>query len=248
MNLARSLARELKTRWLQRFASRPVRIRLEAPLVSLSFDDVPISAIENGLPLLVKHGVKATFYVSLGIQPSGAFISRDAIREVARDGHEIGCHTYTHYQLSRGSSAGLLADAARSRIALADAMDGRPPRSFSFPFGELSFASKRGLAAHYDSLRSSRDGVNSGLADLNCLRANSLGCASFARDRIDALLDHTSRSGGWLILYTHGICDTPGRWDLTPGMLAGLLSAVADRGLRFVTVAEAVRRVSAVAA
>jgi peptidoglycan/xylan/chitin deacetylase (PgdA/CDA1 family) len=48
----------------------PRRVRDVAPrrpIVSFTFDDVPVSALANGATILEKHGVRGTFYVAGGI-------------------------------------------------------------------------------------------------------------------------------------------------------------------------------------
>lgn len=60
--------------------------------VSLSFDDARVSQLRTGIPVLDRHEVKATFYVSLKRTDT-----READwREVAGGGHEIGNHSLNH--------------------------------------------------------------------------------------------------------------------------------------------------------
>ena len=106
-----------------------------------------------GLPILERFGAKATFYVSLGMfeQEPEAFIGRDEVNLLERKGHEVACHTYSHYRLSEGSASGLRRDAERNRRLLSEMTKEKFPRNFSFPFGEVSFEAKRKLAPHYAS-------------------------------------------------------------------------------------------------
>ena len=57
--------------------------------LSLSFDDARYSQLALGIPVLDKHDVKATFYVS--IQPMKEKAAE--WKAVAANGHEIGNHT-----------------------------------------------------------------------------------------------------------------------------------------------------------
>ena len=60
--------------------------------LSLTFDDARLSQIDNGIPLLDKYGVKATFYVT----PCTMFKRLDGWKKAVNNGHEIGNHTICH--------------------------------------------------------------------------------------------------------------------------------------------------------
>lgn len=60
--------------------------------VSLTFDDARASQAKVGLPLLDRHGVKATFYVS----PGGFQTHLPAWKQALANGHEIGNHSLRH--------------------------------------------------------------------------------------------------------------------------------------------------------
>jgi peptidoglycan/xylan/chitin deacetylase (PgdA/CDA1 family) len=245
MSWLSAVLREGKTRWLQSLYSRPVRTVPDTPLVSLSFDDVPLSAFRHGRPVLDRYNVKATFYVCLGMQEESRFLGPQEVRTLYLEGHEIGCHTYGHYRLAFGSARGMAADAKRNRDELAKIIDGVPPLSFSYPFGYISDGVKRKLGMHYHTLRSSRPGVNSGISDFNCLSAISLQSPSFSTSLVDFWLDEVSRCRGWLIFFTHGISPEPGRYDLTPHMLEALLTGCLRRGLQILPVESVARMLTA---
>lgn len=59
---------------------------------SLTFDDARQSQLDAGLPILDRHGVKATFYVSI---PRAA-AQADAWRAAVATGHELGNHSLRH--------------------------------------------------------------------------------------------------------------------------------------------------------
>ena len=60
--------------------------------ISLTYDDARRSQIDVLLPVLDKHGVKATFYVSPGEVPSRL----EGWKQAVASGHEIGNHLRTH--------------------------------------------------------------------------------------------------------------------------------------------------------
>ena len=241
MSPLRTALREGKTWWLQQFAAHPVQSALTSPVISISFDDVPLSAYRNGLPILDAAGIKATFYVCLGIDPPGVqeHLGPEEIAHLRTTGHEIGCHTFSHYRLSSGSTDEMARDTARNRAALAPILEGVAPQSFSFPFGHLSFAAKDRLAPHYNTLRSTRHGVNAGRIDLNCLKAVPLYEGQTTEAVIDGWLDRAEESRGWLLLYTHGVTEAPGRFDISPRLFESLLNRCRARGWPMLPVAQA---------
>jgi peptidoglycan/xylan/chitin deacetylase (PgdA/CDA1 family) len=240
VNLVRNALKWGKTMWLESCYRKPMSITLERPIVSMTFDDVPLSAFQHGIPILAQAKAKATFYVALGLKDLGEpYLEPSQIVSLHNDGHEIACHTYSHYRLSVGDIDGLAADAKKNREQLRQLLNNDGPESFSFPFGELSFAAKRKLQNSYKSLRTSRPGVNHGSIDLNCLRAYSLGSRNSTRDYIMTLLDKVERKNGWLILYSHGVASNPGPYDITPDVLDCIVSECGRRGMPMLPVARA---------
>lgn len=116
--------------------------------VSLAYDDALGSQLDNALPALERHGVKATFYLS---PASAALRPRMAEwRAAAQRGHELGNHTLLH-QCS-GSAPGRawvepqrdldmtsvahMRDQVRLANTLLQAIDGKQERTFNAPCAE----------------------------------------------------------------------------------------------------------------
>lgn len=62
--------------------------------VSLSYDDTLNSQLDNAVPVLDKHGIKASFYLILSSEV--LFDRMDEWRKLASNGHELGNHTIYH--------------------------------------------------------------------------------------------------------------------------------------------------------
>jgi len=246
LNPVRSTLRQCKTIWLESWYRKPLSIALKRPVVSLAFDDVPISAYQNGIPILKRQNVKATFYVALGLRSDGGeeYLGPSEITALHHDGHEIACHTYSHYRLSTGDSDGLAADAEKNQTKLRQLLNNGGPRSFAFPFGDVSLPAKKKLQGSYQSLRTSRQGINHGSVDLNCLKAYSLGADNATRPYISGLLDRVEQKNGWLILYTHGVLPNAGRYDIRPETLEWILRACSERRFQTLPVADAIQSIS----
>ena len=71
----------------------------QKPMIALTFDDGPKAGVTDWLlDELEKRNVKVTFFL-IGSQ-ADLPENREIIRRMAEDGHQIGCHTYHHVQMT----------------------------------------------------------------------------------------------------------------------------------------------------
>jgi polysaccharide deacetylase family protein (PEP-CTERM system associated) len=84
--------------------------------------------VARALDALAETGSRATFFV-LG---ELAEEQPDVVRRIARAGHEVACHSYTHTLLYRQSREAVLADVRRARAILED-LAGQRVRGFRAP-------------------------------------------------------------------------------------------------------------------
>ena len=204
-----------KTACLRRVVSRPVTIDRGRSMVSFTFDDVPLNVMENAVPVLDEHGVKGTFYVALGMSKvNGEFMAEEHVRALTERGHHIGCHTFTHYSLREGSAEGLYEDAVAGKRALEPLVGGPSAEHFAFPYGAVSVRAKTLLRDVFATMRTSAPGINVGRVDLNYLRADNLYSREKGVDleRVRRRVQSIRRRGGWLIFFTHGVSNDPGRF------------------------------------
>jgi len=99
--------------------------------IALTYDDGPNDPHTlKLLEILTKHNVKATFFMI------GRYAQQrpDIAREVARAGHAIGNHTFTHPLLIFKSDAEIRRELSGCRAALSDAV-GQHTNLFRPPFG-----------------------------------------------------------------------------------------------------------------
>jgi peptidoglycan/xylan/chitin deacetylase (PgdA/CDA1 family) len=97
----RSLYGKLRRRLARLVTTKPARLNaLARPLLTISFDDAPVSAAHEGAAILERHGVNGTYFISAGLSGSeshlGRYTDADDIRALHASGHEIACHTLTH--------------------------------------------------------------------------------------------------------------------------------------------------------
>jgi peptidoglycan/xylan/chitin deacetylase (PgdA/CDA1 family) len=242
---------ELKSIYYQSLSSRKVNLDLQKPIISFTFDDVPYSAYKNGVPLLNQYGVKATFYVATGLAeenasatPENRFLTNSEISNLATSGHDVQCHTYSHFNIkSDGDMNDYMDDSTRNILALQRLGIDRV-NHFSYPFGHVNFQLKAMLASRYKTLRSTLPGINSDRIDLNMLKAIALYSPQFNYEALTSTIELTRQKRAWLIFYTHGVCENPDNYGCTPKQLEWLLQKIQDLDAHILPVSDAYKLIS----
>jgi len=235
--LSRFLARNIRTRALYMLNTRP--------MVTFTFDDVPASACNTGAHIIEKYGARGTFYVSGGgcdsQSPGGRLASAAELKELHARGHEIGCHTFSHYAAARVSVRELESDLELNHSFLKSIDAGIAGRNFAYPYGDLSFRTKRYLDGRFDSCRTLIPGINHGTLDLSMLKTWALEDASTDRKEIAELTAATVRKNGWFILSCHDVDEQPSRFGVSPALLEFAAKTTTEAGCLPVTIAEGLR-------
>jgi peptidoglycan/xylan/chitin deacetylase (PgdA/CDA1 family) len=225
--------------------------------LSLTFDDARASQLDNGIPLLDRHQVKATFYVS----PAGLKERLDDWRSALAAGHEIGNHSFTHpctgnFLWSREKalenhtleSIALDIDKASQNIK---ASLGMLPRTFAYPCGQ-KFVGRGQEVKSYVPVVAERFLVgrgwldespnDPGFCDLSQVMAMELDGLRF--DQAKALIDQAAVESGWLVFCGHDIGD-PARQTVLTTTLESICEYAADpsSGIWIDTVASVARHI-----
>jgi peptidoglycan/xylan/chitin deacetylase (PgdA/CDA1 family) len=227
----------------------PHQLRSDGPMVSFTFDDVPKSAATTGAQLLGEYNAKGTYYVAGGLvdQWSGHWngASDDDIVRLHQEGHEIACHTFSHLRTTDLNAAEIAAETEKNRRYLMALDSSIRIENFAYPFGLASVSRKGQLRNIFRSSRGILPGVNSGIVDLQFLRAMPLTEEHIDRDAIDRAFDEAAAKNGWLIFYGHDIENTPSPYGCTPQLLRHALDAAARRNIPALSVAGALQRAGA---
>ncbi len=101
--------------------------------VVLTFDDGYRDAATVALPLLVRYGARASFYVSAGFLGDGRHLSWAQLRTMRAAGMEIGCHGTHHLDLTTLSRAGASAEIGHCAATLARYL--APPTTYAYAAG-----------------------------------------------------------------------------------------------------------------
>lgn len=245
----RELKARVDNRLSRHFCATPFTLRNKRPVVSFTFDDFPGSAASAGGPILDQYGAKATFYVAGGEvgKWSGHWkgARADEIVELHRQGHEIGCHTFSHARTTDLDATALAGEIEENRRYLLDLDPSMRIENFAYPYGLGSVWRKTQLAKTFRSSRSIIPGINVGTVDLHYLRSTPLINHHIDGNGVDRAFDQLAASNGWLIFYGHDVATAPSPFGCTPDLLRHALDAAAKRNVAVMTVAEALRAVGA---
>jgi hypothetical protein len=219
---------------------RRLAVDLEAPLVSFTFDDFPRSALHCGGAILKSYGVAGTYYASLGLlgldSPSGRVCISDDLVTALEEGHELGCHTFSH--CDSWDTDGLVFEQSiiQNRAALAEIVPGASFRSFSYPLSTPRPSVKRASAKHFACSRAGGQTFNSGTADLNQLSAYFLEKTKGDIRPVRDVIRRNKESNGWLIFATHDISPQPSPFGCTSEFFEEVVRSSVESGARILPV------------
>jgi peptidoglycan/xylan/chitin deacetylase (PgdA/CDA1 family) len=208
--------------------------------LSLSFDDARISQADVALPLLDRHNVKGTFYVTL----RNALERLDAWRAAAGAGHEIGNHSLRHacsgnfdfarenplesYTLER-----MERELLRANDEIEDALGVRPA-TFAYPCGQTFVGRGESLSSYVPVVarnflvgRRAFDEVHNHPLYCDLARATSLDLDCASLDEAVAMIERAAADDGWVIFMSHDVGEG-GRQTTLTGVLDEVCRYAAD--------------------
>jgi peptidoglycan/xylan/chitin deacetylase (PgdA/CDA1 family) len=218
-------------------------IRTDRPLISFTFDDFPRSALYVGGETLARFDVAGTYYVSLGMAGSVTetgeqFVLADLPMLLER-GHELGCHTYSHCHSWRTDPVKFEDEVLRNQSMLSGLGPGKF-KTLSYPISPPRPLTKLRMARHFSACRGGGQTFNSGVADLNHLRAFFLEKSSNNVQVVQDLISQNAREKGWLILATHDVAEAPTPYGVTPAFFEVVVRSAVNSGARILPVGQAV--------
>src|SRR5438128_3999544 len=113
-------------------------VHVDEPYIALTFDDGPSATLTPKLlDLLAAHHIRATFFVigeNVAEHP-------EIVERAAREGHEIGNHTWAHPKLGKISDDAVRRDLIRADDAIKRAI-GTGPTLLRPPYGSITSRQK----------------------------------------------------------------------------------------------------------
>jgi Polysaccharide deacetylase len=222
---------------------RPVRLRNETALISFSFDDFPVSALQVGGAILRAHGAAGTFYASLGLmhreEPVGRICSHEDLADVLKQGHELGCHTFGHCDAWGTAARVFEASILENRCALKRIVPNAQFETLAYPINSPRPGTKRCAGRHFSACRGGGQTINVGTMDLNNLKGFFLEQSRDYPDAIRRMIDRNRQERGWLIFATHDVRPQPSRFGCTPEFFEDVVRWATGSGARVLPVARA---------
>jgi peptidoglycan/xylan/chitin deacetylase (PgdA/CDA1 family) len=191
-------------------------IHVDGPYIAMTFDDGPNATLTPKLlDILAAHHIKATFFVI------GENVAQhpEVVARAAREGHEIGNHSWSHPNFGKMSDDAVRRELRRTDDAIKSAT-GTGPTLMRPPYGSLTARQKRWIHDEF--------GYQIILWDVDPLDWKRPGAAVVC----NRILKET-RPGS--IVLSH---------DIHPGTIEAMPSTfdqLEARGLKFVTVSELIR-------
>lgn len=238
---------------------RQLALRTAVPLISFTFDDFPRSAFLEAGSILRRYGILGTYYVSLSLAKKeshlGPMFHKEDLKELARLGHELGCHTFGHCHSWNTPPDVYERSILENQQALHDVLPGTSFQTFSYPFSAPRLALKKVTDRHFlcsrgGGLRQGRyffrhsaggQTFNSGVTDLNLLCAFFLEKSKDNPEAVKSLIDQNARARGWLIFATHDVRDMPSPFGCTPDFFEKVVQWAVESGARILPVIEALQ-------
>src|SRR5437016_7815754 len=191
-------------------------VHTDGPYIAMSFDDGPSAMLTPKLlDVLAAHHIQATFFV-IG---ENVMEHPEIVARAAREGHEIGNHSWSHPNLAKMSQESVRSQLQRTDVAIKNAT-GERPTLMRPPYGSITDREKHWIHDEF--------GYRIILWDVDPYDWKRPGPA-VVRNRI---LKET-RPGS--IVLSHDI--HPGTIEAMPSTL----DALEAKGLKFVTVSELIR-------
>jgi peptidoglycan-N-acetylglucosamine deacetylase len=120
-------------------------IHVDGPYIAMTFDDGPSAALTPKLlDILAAHHMKATFFVI------GENVAQhpEIVARAAREGHEIGNHSWSHPNLAKMSDDGVRHQLSRTDDAIKSAI-GTRPTLLRPPYGSITVREKRWIHGEF---------------------------------------------------------------------------------------------------
>jgi peptidoglycan/xylan/chitin deacetylase (PgdA/CDA1 family) len=229
---------------LDHYGRRDFTLSTDVPYVTFTFDDFPRSAFFAGGRILGGHGVRGTYFISLqrlgAPSVSGPIASRDDLKALLLDGHELGCHTFEHLDGCSSSVAAFERSIQANRSAFAEIVPGGHFSVFAYPFDGPVLRIKRAVSKHFVGCREGGQNCNAGVLDLNLLKGYFLDW----RNRGDlgavrCMIDRNTAARGWLIFATHDVAVNPSHYGCDPTFFAEVVRLAVASGARVVPMMQA---------
>lgn len=184
------------------------------PLISVTFDDGKESVYTQAAPLLQKYGILTTQYIISGTAKDTSYVSSQQIDSLRKAGHEIGCHTVSHPDLTTIDTTQL----ANELVGCKDALSRFGYiENFASPYGHTDDKVIDQVRQHYLSHRNTNGDITNGVNELDINIADSFNryniiSAAIRHDttveQLQTAVQYATEHNGWIVFTYHQIEDS----------------------------------------
>ena len=222
------------------FGRRIYAMRNRQAFISFTFDDFPVSALVGGGGILKRYGFAGTYYASLGLMgqdsPTGYIFSPKHLAGLLADGHELGCHTFSHCHAWETAPHAFEDSIIENRRTLEKLLPGAFFKTLSYPISVPRPQTKRLLEKHFSCCRGGGQVFNMGRIDLNCLNAFFLEQSRDAPGLVKHMIDRNRDASGWLVFATHDVCSNHSSFGCTETLFEEIVQCAAQSGAKILPV------------
>ena len=171
-------------------------------IVSITFDDGYIKQFTDGIPILKRYGLPATFYVITSDIDS---LKKRIILDNLTQDFEIGSHTVNHADLITISKADAQKEMIESQASLQQNFGPNSGLTIAYPWGDYNNSVKEVASDNYLAARTADIGYNS----MVYLNKYALKVQGFDQNtdvsNADKWIDFAIKNHVWLIEMLHGV-------------------------------------------
>jgi peptidoglycan/xylan/chitin deacetylase (PgdA/CDA1 family) len=238
--MSRAWADKARRALARRIGAPALAPRRDAGVLSISFDDFPKSAWEEGGRVLRDHGVRATYFACGALCgerfENQVMYDHADLAALFADGHEVGCHSFDHKSALRLNARDLVRGFGENARFVRETLGDVRLVSFAYPYGDATLAAKRAAMRVFACARGVDAGLNRRRIDLAQLKAVGLEAERGGLDFVLPFVAAAARERAWLIVYSHDVSDRPGRFGCKPEELDQLIREARAAGLEILTV------------
>jgi peptidoglycan/xylan/chitin deacetylase (PgdA/CDA1 family) len=219
-------------------------MRNTVPVISFTFDDFPLSALDVGGEILRRHGIAGTYYVSLGLldreESVGRICSAAHLKAVLVQGHELGCHTFGHCDAWDTEPQLFEQSILKNQRALEAIIPGATFETMSYPLSTTPRpVTKRQTGRRFACCRAGGQRSNIGTVDLNYVYSFFLERSRLRPAGIWDVLEQNRIKKGWLVFTTHDVVDGPTQFGCTPELFEQVVKRALESGAEVLPVSRA---------
>ena len=211
-------------------------------MVSFSFDDGFENTYTNGIPILDKAGIKSTQAIITSGFNDPEYMTKDQVKILAANGHEISAHTRTHPDLVTLTQAQAMDEISGSKADLAAL--GITATSFMYPFDSYSDSVVSLVKnAGFLGARDSDIGYNTPLSNPYLIESQNVN-NDVSIDTIKGWIDKAISEKLWVVLVFHRQVKLPNTpenlYCNDPAILQQIVDYVKLKNVKTVTVGQGV--------